>query len=608
MTVVEATQTSLLSRPHHDGSYVLEAPEELGGEAVVRLRVPRATPADSVYLRYTNDGEPVAVAAEIDAETDTETWWRASFPVWNPVTRYRWAVGSSSSFAWLNGLGAVAHDMADDDDFVIGPDRGGPDWHLESVVYEIFPDRFSSSGAEYDAPEWAVRREWDDLPQGKGLSSQFEWFGGDLPGIAQRLDHIHGLGANLIYLTPIFPAGTIHRYDSTTFERIDPLLGGDEGLVTLTRAAHERGMRVLGDLTLNHVGSGHEWFQAALDDPSAPERSFFYFDESLPHGYASWMGVPHLPKLDHRSPELRRRLTHILSHWLQEPYGLDGWRIDVANMTGRYRDIDVNHEVARWARQTLEAARADGLIVSEHGHDFRRDLAPGLWQGTMNYAGFLRPVWSWLREADLEDPFYDIVTRPRSATEAVAAMTIFRAGIHWPAVLNSWTLLSSHDTPRFATVVPSRSHRLVGIGMQMTTPGVPMLFAGDEIGLEGLWGEDGRRTMPWNQRDAWDTGLLAEYRRLIELRRSSPALARGGIRYAHVGADAVAYLRESAEERLLCLAARADHEPVRLSLHELGASGAGTLYGGDAAPHDGDLLLPGGGPAFHVWRLEDCNG
>ena len=133
-------------------------------------------------------------------------------------------------------------------------------------------------------------------------------------------------------------------------------------------------------------------------------------------------------------------------------------------------------------------------------------------------------------------------------------------------------------------------------------------LAGDEIGLEGLWGEDGRRTMPWNQRDAWDTGLLAEYRRLIELRRSSPALARGGIRYAHVGADAVAYLRESAEERLLCLAARADHEPVRLSLHELGASGAGTLYGGDAAAHDGDLLLPGGGPALHVWRLEDCNG
>jgi len=605
VTVAEQTGTSLLSQPHHDGSYVLEAPDELGGEAVVRLRMPRATHADSVYLRYTCDGEPVAVPAEIDEETDTDVWWRASFPVWNLVTRYRWAVGSDSTFAWVNGLGPRSHDVPDDNDFVIGIDRGGPDWHLGSVAYEIFPDRFASSGAEYAAPEWAVQREWDSLPHGKGMGSQFEWFGGDLPGIAERLDHIESLGANLIYLTPIFPAGTIHRYDSTTFERIDPLLGGDEGLVTLAKAAHDRDMRVIGDLTLNHVGSGHEWFQAALADPNAPERSFFYFDESLPHGYASWMGVPHLPKLDHRSAELRRRLTRVLSRWLQAPYDLDGWRIDVANMTGRYRDIDINGEVARWARQTLEAARADGLIVSEHGHDARHDLVPGQWQGTMNYAGFLRPVWSWLREGDhLEDPFYDIVTRERPASEAVAAMILFRAGVPWPTVLHSWTLLSSHDTPRFATVVPSRDHRLVGIGVQMTTPGVPMLFAGDEIGIEGAWGEDGRRTIPWDHPDRWDGSLLAEYRRLIELRRSSPALARGGIRYAFAGADAVAYLRESTEERLLCLAARSGHEAIRLSLHELGASATETLYGGDAEVRDGELTLPADGPAFHVWRLE----
>jgi alpha-glucosidase len=183
-------------------------------------------------------------------------------------------------------------------------------------------------------------------------------------------------------------------------------------------------------------------------------------------------------------------------------------------------------------------------------------------------------------------------------------MELFRAGVPWSTVLHSWTLLSSHDTPRFATVVPSRDHRLVGIGMQMTTPGVPMLFAGDEIGLEGAWGEDGRRTIPWGRGDTWDKTLLAEYRRLIALRRSSPALTRGGIRYAHVGADAVAYLRESPEERLLCLAARADHDPIRLPLAELGAGGVETLYGGGAETRGGELILPADGPAFHAWRLE----
>src|SRR6185312_1909560 len=104
----------------------------------------------------------------------------------------------------------------------------------------------------------------------------------------------------------------------------------------------------------------------------------------------------------------------------------------------------------------------------------------------------------------------------------------------------------------------SQERQLVGVGLQMTTPGVPMVFAGDELGLEGAWGEDARRTMPWDRPEAWDTPLLETYRRLIALRRSSNALAHGGIRYAHVGADAIAYLRETRQERLLCLATRDD--------------------------------------------------
>ena len=125
-----------------------------------------------------------------------------------------------------------------------------------------------------------------------------------------------------------------------------------------------------------------------------------------------------------------------------------------------------------------------------------------------------------------------------------------------------------------------------------------MLFAGDELGLEGEWGEDARRTMPWDRPDRWDETLLAEYRRLIELRRSYPALARGGLRYVHVGDEVLAYLRETRDERLLCLASRAPHEPVRLPFPSLE-----TLYGDDAEHESGDALLPAEGPSFHVWRI-----
>ena len=188
---------------------------------------------------------------------------------------------------------------------------------------------------------------------------------------------------------------------------------------------------------------------------------------------------------------------------------------------------------------------------------------------------------------------------------AVATMRAFRAGVPWESTLHSWTLLDSHDTARFRTVAGSRAAQLAGVGLQMTTPGVPMVFAGDELGLEGEWGEDARRTMPWDRPDAWDRELLDAYRRLIALRRSSRALARGGIRYAAVGADAIAYLRETPGERVLCLASRAPHEPVRLPLAALGCAELETLYGADAVLADGTALLPAEGPAFHAWRLSD---
>ena len=596
-TAVEP-RTSLLSQPHHDGSeaYAVEQPARLGDEAVVRIRLPHEASADTVALRYVRDGEPRVVRAELDEQTERESWWRAQFPVANPVTRYRWLLaGGAVGYAWVNGRGALPHDAPDADDFVLTLDRGGPDWHLGSVVYEIFPDRFASSRLVHEPPAWAVPRAWDDLPTGRGPETPFEWFGGDLRGIEQQLDHVESLGVSALYLTPIFPAGSTHRYDASSFERVDPLLGGDDAFASLLGALHGRGMRLIGDLTTNHTGDGHEWFVAAR--AGGRERELYYFDEAIPGGYESWLGVHTLPKLDWRSAELRARVGTVLRRWLDA--GLDGWRIDVANMTGRFGEVDVNRE----AVAALRDAVGDALLVAEHNYDFRPDFAG--WHGTMNYAGFTRPVWWWLRGDDFgEDLFVADMPAPRyRGGEAVAAMRSFRAGLPWQTVLHSWNLLDSHDSARFRTVTSSRERHVVGIGLQMTMPGVPMVFAGDEVGLEGEWGEDARRTIPWTRRDAWDGVLLEEYRRLIALRRGSAALARGGMRFVHVGDDEIAYLRETPAERLLALAARAPHEPVRLPLAALGAGELETLYGGDAAHDGGDVVLPADGPAFHLWRI-----
>ena len=583
---VEDVTAALLSEPHHDGSdaYVLERPREVGGEAVVQLRVPHAASVDKVALRYVCDGEP----AFTQAERAGETLWRATFAVPSPTTRYRWLLaGGEIGYAWLNGNGLVRHDIPDADDFVLTTGDNGPEWHLESVVYEIFPDRFASSGLDVDEPAWANRRAWDELPQAKGVEQAYELFGGDLRGIEQRLDHIQSLGANSIYLTPFFAAGSVHRYDASSFDHVDPLLGGDEALESLVRAAHTRGLRIIGDLTVNHVGIGHEWFET--------EPEFFYRDGSE-LGYEAWLGVPSLPKLNHGSPRLADAMRAVIQKWLRPPFDLDGWRIDVANMAGRLGSTDLTHEVARAIRTAVVEAKPDAVLIAEHGHDFRPDLAGDGWHGAMNYSGFLRPVWWWLRDASFaRDPFrVDFPAPIFGGEESVATMRAFRAGVPWQSTLHSWTLLDSHDTPRFRTVTRSRERHIVGVGLQMTTPGVPMIFAGDELGLEGEWGEDGRRTMPWDRPASWDDVLLEEYRKLIALRRSEPVLAGGGIRYVHVSADAIAYVRETRDDALLCLAARAPHDPIRVPFSSLE-----TLYGKDVR----DGVLPADGPSFHVWRL-----
>jgi alpha-glucosidase len=605
-----------LDAPHHDGSelYVRDVPREPGETTTVRLRVPRASAVDAVAVRFVTDGEPHVAIAEVDEEDDGETWWRASFPVGNPATPYRWLLsGGAIGYGWVTGDGLVGHDVPDSDDFVCAVGDDGPAWHLEGVVYEVFPDRFARSGVERTPPEWALPRDWDDDPHGWGRETPLEWFGGDLGGVEAHLDHVERLGASILYTTPFFPGRSNHRYNATSFDEVDPVLGGDDALVSLVRAAHARGIRVIGDLTINHIGDDHAWFTSARGDEGSPERSFFWFDDGLRHGYEAWAGVRTLPKLDHRDALLRERLLgsgeSVVRRWLRPPFDLDGWRLDVANMAGRRGDVDVASELARATRSAALEARPDAVLVAEHAHDARRDLQGDGWHGTMAYMGFTRPAWEWLRgdvlPPELQLSFLGLpVEVPRLDGVAVTAtMRRFRSGVPWRSVLHSWTLLDSHDIARFKVVSGSRERHMVGIGLQMTTPGVPMVFAGDELGLEGRWGEDARRPMPWDRPDTWDTELLAAYRTLIGLRRSSAALARGGIRFAHVGPDTLAYLRETRNERLLCLATRAPTGDVRLPLAALRASALEPVYGREARIDGDTAVLACDGPAFHVWKL-----
>lgn len=598
--------------PHHDGSP--DHTTVTDGEAILRVRVPGG--ADHVYVRTVVDGEAEMWRGRRTRAVGDTVWFEVVIPLRPVVTNYRFAVIRGTRYTWLNQEGPHEHEVTDAADFRILNTPPPPSWVPGTSVYQVFPDRFArdddSVAPPEEYPDWAVPRSWDDEPAHFGADASIEYFGGTLEGVRRRLDHVAGLGAEVVYLTPFFPARSTHRYDASTFEGVDPWLGGDAALSTLTRSAHARGMRVMGDLTTNHTGHRHTWFLTAQADPGSAEASFYFFT-AHPHEYISWMGVPSLPKLDHSDAELRRRIysgdDSVLTRHLRGEDRFDGWRIDVANMTGRCGRQDLNREVseeiAARMREVDAAQGSEGSwLLAEHFHDAGPDTHRDGWHGVMNYAGFTRPVWTWLGDAPSSVRYLheDIPLPQSSAEQAVRAMRATNAGLPWRVLTHSVNALSTHDSARFRTVVQDPELHAVGVAAQVTLPGVPFLLAGDEIGLEGEDGENARRPMPWHRPQDWDRTTLDVYRELLALHGELPVLQIGGLRWLDVGAHHMTFLRTLAGRVALVHLTRGPHEALSTTLSALDTERLEQLstHGGVRARWDGKVELSADGPGFLI--------
>lgn len=620
--------TALL--PHHDGSplHVSDDAPALGDVVRMRLRVPAGYgPLAAVRTRSNPDHEPEWTDAERIGSADGWEWWEAPVTVRNPRHGYRFLLQHEDGrIEWLNQTGIHRLETLDAEDFALVAEPAPPAWLHESVMYQVFPDRFarSAQAEEHPTPDWAIPADWDTPvdPVMPGRAHQF--YGGDIPGIVEHLDHLVELGVNLLYLTPVFPAASNHRYDASSFLRVDPLLGGDEAYAHLIEEAHARGIKVIGDLTSNHSGDGHEWFRAAFGTPGAPEERFYYFTNDDNTEYECWLGARSLPKFDWASEELRERFItgedSAVARWLEPPYGADGWRVDVANMTGRLGAIDLNADVRRLLRDTVRGINPDAILLGESTNDATSDLQGDGWDGAMTYPSFTRPVWAWLSEPNgasyltaegeerTESWFFGMQTGgiPRyTARDVVDSITRFTGGIPWRVRLGNMQPLDTHDTARFATnaapgTVP------VAVGLSMTLPGLPVVFAGDEFGLTGVDGEASRTPIPWGTEVQPDTAeRIALYRDLVGLRRAHPVLGTGGLRWLHVDDDGLVFVRESAEETVLVLAARGDVD-IELPAGALaGAAAAEALFGDAtlAVAVDGAVALAAEGPVFAAWTL-----
>ena len=580
-----------LHSAHHDGSeaYLTDPNPGLDETATAFVRVPRSRAVTEVHARVVLDAEPRSVAADLDRSTDTEDIWRVDIRAGNPVTSYRFHLrDASGQVTWLNGTGEHTWEVPDAFDFRLSTEHRPPEWVHSTVWYQIFPDRFARrADGELDGPvpEWATVRDWSDPVRPELSAAMTDVWGGSLNGVADHLTHVTELGVNGIYLCPIFPAHSNHRYDAVSFDVVDLFLGGEAAMQRLAAEAEELGIRLMADLTTNHSGSHHQWFEEARRDPTSPFRSYYMIAED--GTYESWLGVKSLPKLDHRSPALREGLyggaDSVAGRVLS--WGFDGLRIDVANMTGRHGAVDENRTCAEGLRRTIDEVRPGGWLLAEHGHDASADLDGGGWHGTMNYAGFTQAAWTWLHDADRPVRAFGHpgpIAR-RSGADAVRTGRAAMAQIPFSVALTNMNLLGSHDSARWAFTSGSDEVNVVGLAMLMAWPGSPSIFYGDEIGLGGdaTWDVATRQPFPWHEPRSWNTELLDAYKKLVATRRSSSALAVGGMRWLEIGFDHLVWLREARDETVLVHLARAGHDPVELDVARFGYGEAEQLAGSD---------------------------
>ena len=369
-----------------------------------------------------------------------------------------------------------------------------PAWTEDAVFYQIFPDRYANGDPANDPKDV---QPWDAPPTPTG------WKGGDLKGIASGLDRIAALGVTGLYLNPVFAALSNHGYDTVDYTRVDPRFGTNADLKALVSEGHARGLRTILDGVFNHTSP--EFF--AFADLRAKGAESRYRDWYAPlafpivvgegqRTYRTFAGVFTMPKLNLDDPEARAYFAGIGARWIREA-GVDGWRLDVAD------------EIAPgfWPafRAAVRAAKPDAYTVAETWHDPHELVAGDGLDAAMNYP--------W-RAAVL-----DLVNRRITPAEFVTRMRAVEAGVPRPARRAMFDVLGSHDTERLRTVVGGSEarHRLAA-AVQFFSPGVPVVYYGDEYGLEGGKEPASRNPMPVSPTSA-QLAFADFYRSLAAMRK-----------------------------------------------------------------------------------------
>ncbi len=418
-----------------------------------------------------------------------------------------------------------------------------PEWTRGCTYYQIFPERYAKA-----LPSRREYEPWDAEP------TRDNFLGGDLKGIAEKLPYIQSLGVNCLYLNPIFAADFNHKYATTDYFEVDPDFGTKSDLAALVDAAHGLGIRVVLDGVFNHVGIHFPPFADVQQNGRASRYVDWFFIKKEPIAidpacYECVGDYPYMPRLRVANQEVRQYVLSVLRYWIETAH-IDGWRLDVADELDSESTLYWRREILRSYPQTLFLAETWGDATALVGKGDCFDSA-------MNYL-FRDAMVSYFAKGSL------------SETAFIRRMEHMRMKYGDELLLRMFNLIGSHDTPRFLTECGGDSTRMqLAVAFQMTYPGSPTIYYGDELAMEGEYDPGCRGGMAWEKAEASE--MLQTYRLWAKRRKEHPALVSGSYRtvLADDGKHVIAYERADETERLLVIINNSP-EKVTLDISEWG--------------------------------------
>lgn len=572
----------ILASIYHDSSknYVSNPYPVRGEKISIKLRLINHDSILGIYIRYRDQGVERIEKMEVLEEINGLTYFSTDVEVYDHVLSYQFNIVLKDKIYYYSQHKITDYVSDESTNFKILVDYKAPTWMQDQVFYQILPDRFYNARPELTPKEEdyiyqgyrPIQMKWNVIPLEYHESHCLDFYGGDLYGIIEKLDYLKDLGVTALYLNPIFQSPTMHKYDALDYFKIDESLGGEDALIELSKQAHDRGMKVMLDISINHTSSDSKWFNkdgafydksiGAYNNRDAEERSYYFIDDE--NNYESWFAVKTMPSLNYSSSKLRDIIykdeNSVLKKYIKEPFNIDGWRFDVADVMARNRKLDLYYEVWEEINKELKATKEDTLILAEEWADAPEMYNQYRWDSTMNYFSAARPIREFAGEVDLFTKRHPELSKIKYEFKAEhlakRLLQVYQkqAGQITYQMLN---LIDSHDVPRLHNNKDVSFEIYKGAVICLFgLPGSVNIYYGDEKYLDGhiKTTEGARYPMNWNEFNDLNIKkkeIFSLYGTLARLKSSTEVLKSGGFKIVHAKGDVFAFVRFMDKEAYL---------------------------------------------------------